>query len=106
MTKTTGLAEARASLREALAAALRLGAALNAVAAVSTFAYLVHAEGQTERSLELFGLSSAQPAWSSDSQADMQNKIGAWGLEPAVVQAGLARGAKLDWEATLKELLA
>jgi hypothetical protein len=35
----------------------------------------------------------------------MDAALARWSLDPAVVEAGLAKGAELDWDATIKELL-
>lgn len=99
------LAAARTKLREGLALALRLGAFSRVVQAVMNFAELAHAEGQTEQALALFGLARRHPAWSSDDRRDLDLTLAEWALDPAVVEAGLAQGAALDWEATLQELL-
>ncbi|MEW5717413.1 MAG: tetratricopeptide repeat protein, partial [Chloroflexota bacterium] len=98
--------EARAGLREGLALALRLGALPWAVGAVEYFASLAYAEGRVERALALYGLAQNHPAWSNDHQRGMDEDFAAWGLDAAIVQAGLAQGKTLNWEATVQELLA
>jgi tetratricopeptide (TPR) repeat protein len=104
-TKLGNLSAARAGLREGLAYALRLGAPPLVVAAVTCFATLAYAEGQIERALALYGLAQRQPAWSSDNQHGLDVELAQWALDPAVVEAGMARGAELDWDATIQELL-
>ncbi len=99
------LAAARAGLREGLALALRLGAHPWVAAAVKYFAKLAYAEGQTEQALTLLGLASLQPAWGSDDQHDMDTTLIQWALDAAVVEAGLAKGATLDWDATIQKLV-
>jgi adenylate cyclase len=99
------LAAGRAELREGLALALRLGALPQMVAAVVNFAVLAHAEGQTERALELWGLAQRHPAWSSEHQRGQDFTLARWALDPAVVEAGLAKGAALGWDMTIQELL-
>ena len=100
------LAAARAGLREGLALALRLGALpYIMVGAVSNFAELALAEGQTEWALALCGLARRQPAWSNDDQRLMDETLARWALDPSVVEAGLANGAELDWDTTIQELL-
>jgi adenylate cyclase len=96
---------ARAGLREALALALRLDAINTIVATVMYFARLAHAEGQTERSLALWGLARNHPAWSHDKQRELDAALDEWALDAVVVDAGLAKGAELDWDETVKELL-
>lgn len=97
--------EARAGLREGLALALRLGAQPWVVGAVMYCATLAHAEGNDERALELYGMAQHHPAWSSDHQRGLDEDLAEWKLDPAIVQAGLARGAKFDWDTTIQELL-
>ena len=99
------LAATREKLREGLALALRLGALPWVVWAVMVFGFLAHAEGQTERALALLGLARKQPAWSSDSQRDVDASLAEWALDPSVVEAGMQAGEFLDWEETVKELL-
>ncbi len=99
------LDDARAGLREGLGLALRLGALPWAVGAVMYFADLAHVEGQTERALMLYGLAQHHPAWSNDHQRGMNENLQAWGLDANVAQAALAKGAQLDWNATVQELL-
>jgi hypothetical protein len=69
------LSAARASLREALALAQRLGTLTWMVAALGTFAVLAHAEGQTEQALALWGLARHQPTWKSDNQQFLDTMI-------------------------------
>jgi len=96
---------ARTKLREALTLALQLGVYPLMVGAVIYFAKLAHAEGQTELALTLFGLAHSHPAWSSEDQHDLDVAVIEWMLDPPVVEAGLAKGAELDWEKTIQELL-
>jgi tetratricopeptide (TPR) repeat protein len=98
-------AEARAGLREGLALALHLSVIPWVVLAVFSFGYLAHAEGQTERALALCGLARLQPAWEYDFQIGLDDALAQWALDPAVVEAGLAKGAELDWNATIQDLL-
>jgi hypothetical protein len=35
----------------------------------------------------------------------MDRMLAEWGLDPSVVEAGLAKGAELDWDETIGELL-
>ena len=46
-----------------------------------------------------------QPAWSGDDQRNLDYTLAEWALDPAVVEAGLKEGEKLDWDATIQELL-
>ena len=51
------------------------------------------------------GLARRQPAWNSDHQHSMDIILAEWALDPSVVEAGLAKGAELDWDKTIEELL-
>ena len=99
------LAAAREKLCEALALALRLGTLRWAVGAVLNFAELAYAEGQTERALALCSLARKHPAWNSGNQRGMDIMFAEWALDPSVVEVGLAKGAELDWDETIEELL-
>lgn len=100
------LAAARAGLQEALEISERVGFPQWALLAVDNFACLAYEEGQTERALALYGLVSSQPAWTSDRQRQMDRNLAEWALDPSVVEAGLKAGEALDWDETVKELLA
>lgn len=100
-----GNLSARVGLREGLALALRLGALPWVVQAVTQFAGLAHAEGQTERALALCGLARNHPAWNSDRQHGLDSTLAEWALDPFVAEAGMAKGAELDWDKTIEELL-
>lgn len=96
---------ARTGSREGLALALRLGAMPRVVQVVVNFSYLAYAEGQIERALALSGLASRHSAWGSEHQRELDTALALWALDPAVVAAGLTKGAALDWDATIQELL-
>jgi hypothetical protein len=96
---------ARTGLREGLALALRLGVLPRVISAVSLSGVLAHAEGRIEEALALLGLACRQPAWSNSNQRELAVALAEWALDPATVEAGLAKGAELDWEATLQALV-
>jgi predicted ATPase len=98
-------ATARQKLHAGLSMSLRLGLARWTVLVVMYFADLAHAQGQAARALALYGLAQRQAAWTSQNQKDMEETLARWALAPATLQAGLAQGAALDWDQTLKELL-
>ena len=98
-------AAARAEIHEGLALGLRIGMAPRMVQAVKTFALLCQNEGQTERALALLGLALRQPSWASEDQQELETFLSRWALDRAVVDAGLAKGAALDWDLTIQELL-
>ena len=103
--KLGNLSAARTELHEGLAYTLRLGVLPQVVAAVAAFASLAYAQGQTERTLALYGLARRQPAWSSDNQRELDTMLAQWALDPAVVERGMAKGMELDWDKTIEELL-
>jgi tetratricopeptide (TPR) repeat protein len=96
---------ARSEIHEGLALALRIGLPPRVLQAVRMFAYLNHYEGRSERALALLGLAQRQPAWTDEHQHDAETVLSHWALDPAVVEAGLAKGAALDWDQTIQELL-
>jgi tetratricopeptide (TPR) repeat protein len=100
------LPAARKDLRDGLALALRLGYLRMVLAAVTSFANLAYAERQAEGALALLGLARRHPAWSHEHEYEMDKLLAEWGLEPSVVEAGLAKGAGLDWDETIRNLLA
>lgn len=99
------LPAAHTDLREGLALVLRLGTLTFVVPAVVTFVELAYAEGQTQRALALLGLARQHHAWSHECQRNMNRVLAEWGLDSSVVEAGMAKGADLDWDETMKELL-
>jgi tetratricopeptide (TPR) repeat protein len=96
---------ARAKLREGLASAMRLGAPVRLVVAMVNFGELAYAEGQTERALMLLGLARSHPAWDSDFQRSLDMTLAKWELDASVAGVGMAKGAQLDWDKTIEELL-
>jgi hypothetical protein len=91
-------------LRDGLALALRLGYLRMVLMAVTSFSYLAYAEGQAEQALALLGLARQHPAWSYEHQHGIDTMLAEWGLDPSVVEAGMAKGAELDWDETIREL--
>ncbi len=53
----------------------------------------------------LLGLVRCHPAWTSEDRLNLETALAEWALDAAVVEAGLAKGAELDWETTVQELL-
>jgi tetratricopeptide (TPR) repeat protein len=98
-------AAARSEIHEGLTLALRIGLPPRVLQAVRMLAYLNHYEGRTERALALLGLAQRQPAWTDEHQRDAETVLSHWALDPAAVEAGLAKGAALDWDRTIQELL-
>ena len=96
---------ARSEIHEGLALALRIGLPPRVLQAVRMCASLNHYEGQTERALSLLGLAQRRPAWTDAHQHDAETVLSQWALDPEEVEAGLAKGAALDWDLTIQELL-
>ena len=96
---------ARPKLQEGLALALRLGAMPWVISALTIFAEFSYLEGQTERALVLYGLARNHPAWSSDDQRSLDASLAEWALDSSLVEASMAKGAALDWDKTIEELL-
>jgi hypothetical protein len=69
------------------------------------FGELAHAEGQIERALALLGLARQHPAWGFEHKHEMDRLLAEWRFDPSVVEAGMAKGAELDWDETIVELL-
>jgi adenylate cyclase len=101
----SNLPAARAELREGLALCIRLQYTAWLVATVMYFGRLAYAEGQPERAFALLGLAHSQPAWHSEIQDELEISLAKWAQDPAVVEAGMAKGAELDWDTTIQELL-
>jgi predicted ATPase len=99
------LPDARLKLQEGLALALRLGALPWVPGAVVSFGQLAYAEGQTERAFALLGLARRHPAWNSDHQRALDVILTESILDRSVAEAGMAKGAELDWDKTIEELL-
>jgi len=103
--KRGDLAGAWAYLRWGMELALRLGAWPWAVLALVYFARLTAAEGHQDYALTLLGVAQHHPAFSSDARHDMTRMLNEWQLAPAIVEAGLAQGAALDFDEVTKKLL-
>jgi tetratricopeptide (TPR) repeat protein len=99
------LVEAGANLREGLKLALRRNAITWVVVGVMYAGNLAYAEGHVERALALYGLARRHPACDSEDQREMDVEQARWGLDPAIVEKGLAKGAELDFNQTVQELL-
>ena len=99
------LATARQKLHDGLSMSLRLGISRWTVLAVMYYADLAYADGKIERALAIYGLAQKHASWTSQNQRDMEDMFAHWALDPALVEAGLAKGAALDWDQTLQELL-
>ena len=99
------LTSASSHLREGCRLALRLGAMGRVMLALRSFSLILHAEGRTERALEVIGLARAHPAWTHDDQQNTNGWLEDWAVDSATVEAAYARGAALDWDTTIRELL-
>jgi len=100
---------ARGYLDESLRLSRTIGEVVYTVVALAGYARLLGQAGQPERALELLGLALAHPAASSETRnkvnAVMADLRGLPDLEGLDVEAALARGAQLDLNAVVRELL-
>ena len=55
--------------------------------------------------MALWSLARHHPALKSDDQRTLDMMLAEWALDPSVVEAGMKKGAELDWDETVKELL-
>jgi len=97
--------EARQFLRDGARLAVRIGATTIHVFAIIYYALLVYAEGDVERALELFGVAKTNPAYESECEREISIYLDEWHLDQARVRKGLERGAQLDFNLVLNELI-
>jgi hypothetical protein len=71
---------------------------------VFCFADMLIVKGQTSRALALIGLAQRHPAYSSDHRREVELLFARWHLDAATLETGLAQGAMLDFETTVKEI--
>ena len=96
---------ARQELRSALARAQRLGVVPMVLAAVAFFAMLAYAAGDLSRALSLYGVVIHHEATSSELRRDLERARARWGIDEATFAAGVSRGAALDFDTVVRELL-
>ncbi|MCG2784371.1 MAG: AAA family ATPase [Anaerolineae bacterium] len=99
------LQNAREHLREGLVLSDHIGAAPWMLIGVIFFARLEAALGNFPRALELLGLADHHPAHSIDHQRLAEQMLQEWNLDDDEVVAGMARGAAIDWQTNLRQLL-
>jgi tetratricopeptide (TPR) repeat protein len=99
------LEQAQSHLREGLALAYHLNVGPWSLTAVLFFARLQAARGYRDLALELFGLADHHPAFSMDHQRLMEQMLAEWNLADTDVVRGMARGAVLDWDETVINLM-
>ena len=104
--KLGDLDSARRELREGVALAHRLGTLPWVLVAVTNLAQLQAAIGLTSRALALLGLVRQHPATSRDIQRLVDEALAHLHLDPVVVETGLARGATLNLDTVVAEILA
>jgi predicted ATPase len=96
--------EARRCTKDGLALALRLGATPWVLWGLLVHARFAAVQGDVPRALALLGLADRHPTANNDLRRNMQNLIHQCGIDPALVEPGMAKGAELNFETTLKEL--
>jgi len=99
------LENGRENLREGLALAGHIGAAPWTLIGIIFYARLEAAQGNLPRALELLGLAEHHPAHSLDHQRLAEQMLNEWNLDDTEIITGMARGAALDWQASLMQLL-
>ena len=95
---------ARRGACEALDLAQSLGAQPWVLWTVFLSGQILAETGDTARALALYGLARAHPATDNQVRTEIDEEIGRLGLPAAVVEAGLAAGAKLDLAAVVEEI--
>jgi class 3 adenylate cyclase/tetratricopeptide (TPR) repeat protein len=99
------VAAARQGVREVLSLARSLGMAPHVLGGLIVTAQILLAEGQSERALTLYGLALAHPALDAQSRLEIDDELARLDLPPEQLEAGLAAGAALDFEAVVQEIL-
>jgi tetratricopeptide (TPR) repeat protein len=99
------LENAREHLREGLALSDHIGAAPWTLTGVIFYARLEAAQGNIPRALELLGLAEHHPAHSIDHQRLAEQMLQEWNLDEREIIQAMARGAALDWQVVLMQLL-
>jgi predicted ATPase/class 3 adenylate cyclase len=90
---------------EALQLALTIGSMVTAVYALVIFAQLDAHTGNTGRALALLELARHHPAADANTREEIDRVLAELKFAPETVEAGLAQGRRLDFEATVRELL-
>jgi class 3 adenylate cyclase/tetratricopeptide (TPR) repeat protein len=100
--KTGAAAE---NAREMLVLAWSIGATPSVLASVFAFSEIAVAEGDLPRALMLLGLARAHPALEYHVRATIDGMIARLDLPTEEIEARLAAGAALDFEAVVQEIL-
>jgi predicted ATPase/class 3 adenylate cyclase len=104
--KLGDLRAAREGAIAALGQARRMGSESWMCWAVFPFGQLLIAEGDLTRGLALFGLARAHPALEGQMRIEIDEELARLTLPPAEIEAGLAAGAALNFDAVIEEILA
>ena len=104
--KLGDLIAARATADEALSLGRKSGSELAITWAVYLYGQLLHALGDSDRGLALFGLARAQPALEDQLRVEMDEELARLDLPAEQIAAGLAAGAALDMATVVEEILA
>ena len=98
------LSGARSALGEGLVVARALESLPWILGALMIFADLLAVEGNPSRGLALLGMCKRHPAWSMNHQQGADRDIKGWNLDNAAIEAGLAQGTTLDFQATVEAI--
>jgi serine/threonine protein kinase/predicted ATPase len=104
--KQGNIAEANYYAQAALQVTQNIGALPGVLTVLTLFAELRVQAGEINSALELLGLAFHHPAIDTNTQEGINRILRQLNLDPQVVEAGLAVGQALDFEATVAELLA
>lgn len=99
-------AEARRTLSESVKTAQSIGDLSQLAASLPSYADLLISENEVGRGLAVYGLALAHPALEVQDRMSIEEEITGLGLSPAEVEAGLAAGASLDFDAVVQEIMA
>jgi tetratricopeptide (TPR) repeat protein len=103
--KLGNLQSAEQDGRKYLAQAIESGALPWVIVGIFTFAELAHVRGDTDLALALLGLAQNHPAYSRDNRRMAELCQAEWQIDKVTFEAGLSKGATLDFDTVIHELL-
>lgn len=98
-------AEARRRLSESVTIAQSIGDLFQLAASLASYADLLITGNELGRGLAVYGLALAHPALEVQERMSIEEEITGLGLSPAEIEAGLAAGASLDFDAVVREIM-